>query len=178
MYNRCLIETGDLRVQVAGSKTYGDTVAVVLDKNQAYVAWFEGRARGFYSPYAAFAIEVIAGLEAENIELVEASSLDELILRVCDVQDVSQLLDRRVRELESEDSARARYALVSSQEFRPIRPEFLDWVQKAQSRIHGWARVLRPANASAEMAEAPPLRRLMGRRVPTRPLEAPLAPRS
>jgi len=155
MYKRTLFQACGLQVQIA-RENRGDVVAVVLEAGQAFVAWFEGSARGFHSPYVTFVIDTIAGVEAEDVHLVGASSLDELILRVCDAQEVSQLLDRRIRQLEREDSDRARYALVSDEEYRPIRPEFLDWVREAQSSVAGWARVLRQAGEAqaVEAAEA------------------------
>jgi len=152
MHKRTLIDTIGLQLQV-GRENRGDVVAVVIDSGQAFVAWFEGRARGFNSPYTDFVLDAIAGVEAEDVNLVEASSLDEFILRVCDAQAVSQQLDRRVRQLEKEDFDRERYALVSEYKYRPIRPEFLDWVREAQSSIAGWARVLRQAG-EAQAVEA------------------------
>ena len=154
MYKRTLFQACGLQVQVAGSwPSYGDVVAVAMESDQAFVAWFSGHARGFNSPYVGFVLDAIAGIEADKVHLVEASSLDEFVLRVCDAQIVSQLLDRRVRALVREDTDRARYALVSDHEFRPIRPEFMDWVRQTQSSIAGWARVLRQAD-EAQAVEA------------------------
>lgn len=164
-------------IAVAGSKSYGDTVAVVDTFDQVYVAWFEGDARGDCSPYVKFVEEVTLshGVTPDRIQLVEASCLADLIVRVCeDPQLVSDQFADKFRELEDWNlDGCARRAAVTGRSQKMCPQGYIEWLRGSLADL-----AVRGFNPRGFLIDGvTPLSTPMGRRAPTRPLVAPSAPR-
>ncbi len=144
MYERVIHILGELHgssaqvlatIAVAGSKTYGDTVAVITTLPQAHVAWFEGSSRGNFSPYVAFAEEATRGVTSNNILLDEASCLVDMIERVVDdpqlVQTIADQFAQKLRELEEWNSyGCARRAAVTGRSQKMCPQGYIEWLRR------------------------------------------------
>lgn len=105
----------DLRVvvEVAGSATYGDIVAVIKHDGQQVVVLLEQTPRGPESPYMEFALKH-AG---EKARVICADTVADVLVDVLSVEDVDRIrreLDTRIGLLEWKSEGRKRYNALFS----------------------------------------------------------------